>query len=78
MGNLALTYKEQGQLKMAQEIQAAVLEKKKTTLGVEHSETLRAMEDLASTCMALAQINESQEHHVGVVENNFIVNQVAL
>ncbi|KAF8134740.1 hypothetical protein K438DRAFT_2126528 [Mycena galopus ATCC 62051] len=57
MGNLALTYKEQGHLKMAQEIQVVVLEKKKRILGDQHPETVRAKAELDSTCTALARFN---------------------
>ncbi|KAJ7270443.1 hypothetical protein C8J57DRAFT_1227089 [Mycena rebaudengoi] len=60
MANLALTYREQGHFEKAREIQVTVLEKKKRTLGNEHPETIRATEELDSTCATLAQLNQIQ------------------
>ena len=48
MGNLVLTYRDQGQLKEAEELQVQVMETRKQVLGKEHPDLLKSMANLAS------------------------------
>jgi hypothetical protein len=47
MGNLASTYRNQGQWKEANELEVQVLEMSKRVLGAEHPSTLTSMNNLA-------------------------------
>ncbi|KAF2875763.1 Tetratricopeptide repeat-domain-containing protein, partial [Massariosphaeria phaeospora] len=49
IGNLALTYRNQGRWKEAEELQAKELEICSRVLGEEHPSTLTSMANLAST-----------------------------
>ncbi|MBE3045027.1 tetratricopeptide repeat protein, partial [Candidatus Bathyarchaeota archaeon] len=49
MGNLALTYWNQGRWKEAEELQFQVIERRKTKLGADHPDTLRSMANMAAT-----------------------------
>jgi hypothetical protein len=49
MANLALTYKNQGRWKEAEELQAKELNICSRVLGAEHPDTLTSMNNLAST-----------------------------
>jgi hypothetical protein len=56
MGNLALTYEDQGRWKEAEELQVQVMQIMKRVLGDEHPSTLTSMGNLAHTL-------ESQSRH---------------
>ena len=49
MGNLALTYKNQGQLKKAEELYLYVIETKTRVLGKDHPSTLTSKSNLVVT-----------------------------
>ncbi|KAK3394971.1 Tetratricopeptide repeat-domain-containing protein [Podospora didyma] len=49
MGNLALTYGNQGRWEEAEKLFVQVMETSKTKLGADHPDTLMSMNNLAST-----------------------------
>jgi hypothetical protein len=49
MGNLALTFWNQGRWDEVEELEVRVMETRKKVLGVEHPDTLTSMANLAST-----------------------------
>jgi hypothetical protein len=49
MANLALTWRQQGRLDAAEELEVQVLELRKAVLGEKHPDTITAMANLAST-----------------------------
>ncbi|KAJ7120123.1 P-loop containing nucleoside triphosphate hydrolase protein, partial [Mycena epipterygia] len=55
-------------LKTAEELQAAVLQKRKDLLGEDHQDTLKAMFWLAWIYILLGRLNEAEELHVLVLE----------
>jgi hypothetical protein len=67
MGNLALTYKEQGRQREAKELELQVMTTKKILLGNEHPETLISMHNLAYTLWSLS----SHEEAVALIESCF-------
>ena len=68
IGNLALTYWNQGRWKEAEELQVRVMETRKTVLGQEHPDTLMSMNNLASTYSNQGRWKEAEELLVRVME----------
>jgi hypothetical protein len=54
MGNLALTYSDQGRWKEAEELEVQVMQMRKRVLGDEHPDTLTSMANLAFTLQSQA------------------------
>ena len=61
IGNLAATYRDQGQWKEAEALEEVVMEKTKHALGEEHSDTLTSMANLASTYWNQGQWKEAEQ-----------------
>ncbi|KAJ7090648.1 hypothetical protein C8R44DRAFT_750881 [Mycena epipterygia] len=61
-------YYHSGRFHRAVEIQIAMVEKYKTTLGEDHAHTLKTMGSLASTYHQLRQLKEAEELKVAVLE----------
>ncbi|KAJ7306639.1 hypothetical protein DFH08DRAFT_720693 [Mycena albidolilacea] len=57
----ASIFSAQREFKKAEELQTAVLEKRKQTLGDHHPDTVRAMESLALTYRGLNRVQEAEE-----------------
>jgi tetratricopeptide (TPR) repeat protein len=61
MNNLALTYRNQGRWKEAEELNVQVMEMRKRVLGTEHPDTLTSMNNLASTYQNLGKWKEAEK-----------------
>ena len=61
MGNLAITYGNQGRWDEAEQQQIQVMDMKKKLLGAEHPSTLTSMGNLATTYRNLGRICESEK-----------------
>ena len=68
MANLALTYRNQGQWKEAEQLDVQVLETRKRDLGEEHPDTLTSMANLASTYGNQGRWKEAEQLEVQVSE----------
>jgi hypothetical protein len=68
MANLALTYRDQGRWKEAEELDVQVMETRKRVLGAEHPDTLTSMANLASTYRNQGRWKEAEELEVQVME----------
>ncbi|KAE8397202.1 purine and uridine phosphorylase [Aspergillus pseudonomiae] len=68
MANLASTYRDQGQLKEAEELELQVIELYKEVLGPEHPHTLTSMHNLASTYQDQGRWKEAEELQLQVME----------
>ncbi|KAJ7120328.1 hypothetical protein C8R44DRAFT_623906 [Mycena epipterygia] len=68
MYELENTYRSLAKLTEAEQLQVAVVEKRKTVLGEDHPDTLTAMHDLASTYHVLGMLEEAEKLQVAVVE----------
>jgi len=68
MGNLALTYSNQGRWKEAEELDVQVMEMRKMIMGPEHPDTLTSMHSLASTYRNQGRWKEAEELDVQVME----------
>ncbi len=64
MNNLASTYRNQGRLKEAEELQAKEWDICKRTLGAEHPNTLTSMNNLADTYWNQGRLKEAEELEV--------------
>jgi hypothetical protein len=61
MANKALTYRNQGQWKEAEELEVQVMETKAMVFGLDHPSTLTSMADLASTIWNQGHWKEAEE-----------------
>jgi len=68
MGNLALTYSEQGRWKEAEELEVPAMETSKRVLGEEHPTSLRSMAYLASTYRNQGRFKEAGKLEELVIE----------
>src|SRR5204863_5431303 len=73
MANLASTYRNQGRLKEAEELEVQVMETRKRVLGAEHPATLTSMANLASTYRNQGRWKEAKELEVQVMETSLRV-----
>ncbi|KAF6782180.1 TPR domain-containing protein, partial [Colletotrichum musicola] len=64
MNNLALTYRNQGRWKEAEELEVRVMETRNTVLGEEHPSTLMSMGNLAATFRNQGRWKEAEELEV--------------
>ncbi len=60
MNNLALTYKELGQLEEAERLQTKTLKLRREVLGEHHPDTLISMNNLALTYKELGRLEEAE------------------
>ncbi|KAJ6500273.1 hypothetical protein DFH09DRAFT_944979, partial [Mycena vulgaris] len=68
MGALASTYSRQGKYQKAEELEVAVLDKRRKVLGEDHPDTLNTMGNLAVTYRKLGKLKEAEELKVVVLE----------
>ncbi|KAF7344971.1 hypothetical protein MVEN_01659800 [Mycena venus] len=68
MDKLAMEYYELRKLRLARDLQVAVLQKRRTLLGDEHTDTLHSMHSLASTYYKLGQLKAAQDLDIVVLE----------
>ncbi|KAF7344969.1 High osmolarity signaling protein SHO1 [Mycena venus] len=70
MDKLAQKYYDLGKLRLARDLQVAVLQKQRTLLGDEHRDTLHSMRSLASTYYELSQLKAAQDLYIVVLEKH--------
>ena len=68
MAKLALTYKNQGRYKEAEELEVQLLERRKRVLGAEHPSTLTSVANLALTYTNQGRWTEAEQLEVQVME----------
>jgi len=61
INNLASTYSKQGRWKKAEELQVAVMERRKRVLGEEHSDSLTSIGNLALTYAKQGRLKDAEE-----------------
>ena len=62
------TYREQGRLNEAEQLEIQVIEMTKKLLGAEHPDTLTSMENLASTYRRQGRLNEAEHLEIQVMD----------
>ncbi|XWW96507.1 hypothetical protein V2A60_004482 [Cordyceps javanica] len=68
MGNLAVTYSDQGRWEEAERLEVQVMETRKAKLGADHPDTLFSMGNLASTVWNQGRWEEAERLEVQVME----------
>jgi len=68
MGDLALTWQQQGRSNEAEKLQVEVLDLRKEVLGLKHPDTIRAMANLAVTWQQQGWSNEAEKLEVDVLD----------
>jgi hypothetical protein len=68
IGNLASTYRQQGQWQLAEELEVMVMETRKRVFGLANLDTLESITNLAATYQDQGRLKEAEELQVVVME----------